>query len=99
LTTYKDSFAEKLYLDKVIAPKTAATPATNGVGALQFFNYPNDRNTEDLNGNYDELNGALAALDSIEQQVEDSGIAHLQMTGMNDSMEGASLNDASDYNL
>lgn len=99
LTAYKDSFSEKLYLDKVMKPKTAAATATNGVGALQFFNYPNDRAGEDLNGSYNELNGALAALDSIEQQVEDSGIAHMQMNGMYDTMEGAGINDASDYNL
>lgn len=93
LTAYKDNFSQKLYLDKVGGAKAGTT---NGVGELQFFNYPND-----MNGAYDELSGELSALSSIERQIEESGMAHMQVTGigMMEQMEGTGLSDVSDYNL
>ena len=74
---YKDSFMEKTYLDKVMRKKQKAQEETSGFGNLQFFNYGND-----VNGAYDELNGELAALDNIQRQIEESGMAHMQMTGI-----------------
>jgi len=68
LMAYKENFSEKLYLDKIIKQKSAAA-ATNGMGELQYFNYNND------------LNGGLNALNSIEDQLIESGMQFQQMTG------------------
>lgn len=67
LTAYKENFSEKLYLDKIIKQKSAA--AANGIGELQYFNYPS------------EMNGGLNALDTIEQQLIESGMQFQQMQG------------------
>lgn len=68
LMAYKENFSEKLYLDKIIKQKSTAA-ATNGMGELQYFNYNND------------LNGGLNALESIENQLIESGMQFQQMTG------------------
>lgn len=68
LTAYKENFSEKLYLDKIIKQKSA-TAAANGIGELQYFNYPG------------EMNGGLNALDTIEQQLIESGMQFQQMQG------------------
>lgn len=68
LMAYKENFSEKLYLDKIIKKKSAAA-ATNGMGELQYFNYNND------------LSGGLNALESIENQLIESGMQFQQMTG------------------
>lgn len=68
LMAYKENFSEKLYLDKIIKQKSAAA-ATNGIGELQYFNYNND------------LSGGLNALESIENQLIESGMQFQQMTG------------------
>lgn len=82
MVAYGETLKEKLYLDKVL-PKKAADESTNGMGELQFFQHP------DMSGAYHELNNELAALDHIERQIENSGIAHMQMTGIGmGDMEG-----------
>ena len=60
---YKESFAEKLYLDKFKKKSGAAT--TNGFGNLQYFSYPSQ-----------EFSGDLAALNDIEQQLTDSALQY-----------------------
>jgi hypothetical protein len=60
LKAYKDTFGEKLYLDKLLK-KAAAVTGTDGFGELQYFTYPDNS-----------MNGSLAALDDIEQQIEES---------------------------
>ena len=67
LMAYKENFSEKLYLDKILKQKSAA--ATNGFGQLQYFNYDQ------------EMNGGLNALNSIEDQLIESGMQFQQMTG------------------
>lgn len=97
LTIYKDSFAQKLYLDKMVGSKagtsTTITATTNGIGELQLFNYPND-----MNGAVDELSGELSALSSIERQIEESAAAQMQMAG-SDAIDGTGLSDVSDLNF
>ncbi len=111
MNAYKDNFAEKLYLDKVLHKNASGKQSkeeTSGFGDLQFFNYPNDRQA------YHELHNELSALDSIERQIEESGMEHMQMTGIGSGMGymeevgdigelgemgELSLVDASDYNL
>lgn len=76
LQVYKDTFSEKLYLDKIIRKKAAGT---SGFGDVQYFSYPN------------EINGDLAALDTIEQQLAESGMQQLQMAGALPEMSDAEL--------
>lgn len=98
IQAYKDNFSEKLFIDKLTGRRSANTESANGIGELQFFNYPND-----VNGAYDEL----AALEDLEQQIAQSGIDQMQVSGMGEFGEFgefgeigelASL-DASDLNL
>jgi len=62
LSAFKDAWMEKLMLDKVFKKKdaTTLTGTTNGIGDVQFFDYP------------DTVNGDLAALNEIENQLADS---------------------------
>jgi hypothetical protein len=106
LNAYKDNFSEKLYLDTLLHKKKASAKEkeVSGFGQLQFFNYPNDSNSR---GN------EYAALESIERQVQESGMSHMQMRGLGDREDredredtdgigdpgDLSLVDASDYNL
>lgn len=76
LQAYKESMKEKLYLDKIIKKQKDAA-ATNGIGELQYFTYN------------DPMNGHLAALDDIEQQVAESAMQFRgQMTGDDDYLIG-----------
>lgn len=58
MQAFKESFSEKLYLDK-LKKKGISSGATNGFGDLQYFSYPNQD---------------LAALDAIEDQLTDSAM-------------------------
>lgn len=57
LKAYRETFSEKLYLDKILKKAQAA----NGIGELQYFTYPDTS-----------MNGSLAALDDIEDQIAES---------------------------
>lgn len=58
MQAFKESFSEKLYLDK-LKKKGIASGTTSGFGELQYFSYPNQD---------------LAALDAIEDQLTDSAM-------------------------
>jgi len=96
MLTYKNNFTGKLYLDKIMPKKTEDKETTGGFGELQFFSYPND-----MNGSNDELNGELSALERIERQIEESGMAHMQMTGTEGFGEAGAMGitDIADLNL
>lgn len=77
LKAYKESMTEKFFLDKILKKKVAAAAAANGIGELQYFSYP------------DPMNGHLAALDDIEQQIAESAMQFQgQMTGEDDLQIG-----------
>lgn len=59
--SFKDSIASKLFLDKIIKKKTEEN--TNGVGAVQYYEYPNENKELDF-----------SALDRLHNQVVQSGI-------------------------
>ena len=59
LQAYKESMKDKFYLDKIMKKKAATT---SGIGELQYFTYP------------DTMNGELAALNDIEQQIAESAM-------------------------
>lgn len=60
LQAYRETFSEKLYLDKLLKKKSADVSMT-GMGDLQYFTYPDAG-----------MNGSLAALDDIEEQIAES---------------------------
>ncbi len=62
---YKETFSEKLFLDKLIVKKGIAA---NGIGDVQYFTYPNEMNQN-------------PALDYIENQITESGLQQMQATG------------------
>ncbi len=57
LKAYRESFSEKLYLDKILKKKASM----EGFGELQYFTYPDSS-----------MNTGLAALDDIENQIAES---------------------------
>ncbi len=59
LQAYKESLKEKFFLDKILKKNSLA----GGIGDLQYFSYPDNS-----------LNGGLAALDDIEQQIAESAL-------------------------
>ena len=59
--SFKDSIASKLFLDKIIKKKTEET--TNGIGEVQYYEYPNENKELDF-----------SALDRLHNQVVQSGI-------------------------
>lgn len=59
LLAYKETISERLYLDKILKKKGIST--TSGFGDLQYFTYPGNS-----------MNGALSALDDIEDQIAES---------------------------
>ena len=64
---------EKFYLDKIMKKKAAST-GTSGFGELKYFTYPEYS-----------MNGQLAALDDIEQQIAQSAMQFQgQMTSEDD---------------
>ncbi|MBI3502307.1 MAG: hypothetical protein HY063_10985 [Bacteroidetes bacterium] len=71
---FKDTFKEKLFLDKVLKSKEEKKndESTKGVGDVQYFTYPENKEL----GEGKELD--LTALDKIEKQVADAGAAALQ---------------------
>lgn len=94
VVAFKNTFSQKLYLDKIMKKKTAAT--VTGMGNLQYFNYANEV-------------AGLEALSNVEEQIENSALNRLQMSGnsigaTDDALPGmqgplAELSDVSDYIL
>ena len=61
IKSFKDSFVSKLFLDKIIKKKTE--DGANGVGAVQYYEYPNENKELDF-----------SALDRLQNQIVQSGI-------------------------
>lgn len=79
LQAYRETFSEKLYLDKLLKKKLAAT--TEGFGELQYFTYPDNS-----------MNGTLAALDDIEDQIAESARQFQgRLAGSDDDLEMGDL--------
>ena len=76
LQAYKETFSEKLFLDKLTSKKSQAT---NGMGNVQYFTYP------------DEMNGATPALDYIENQIAESGMQQMEVAGGDFEMDMAGM--------
>ena len=79
MMNFKDSFSQKLFLDKVLKPKEEKKEdtTTKGVGEVQYFTYP--ENKELGEGEQKELD--LTALDRLEKQVAESGTSFSKKQG------------------
>ena len=66
---FKDSFSQKLFLDKILKSKQEKKEdeTTKGIGEVQYFTYPENKEL----GEGSELD--LTALDRLEKQVSESG--------------------------
>ncbi len=92
MVAFKDTFSQKLYLDKFMKKKTDAT--VTGLGDLQYFNYANEV-------------AGLAALNNMEDQIASSAMSRLPASDGNIGTVGEAvlpamdsvLSDVSDYNL
>jgi len=79
---FKDSIESKLFLDKIIKKKDAAPKKenTNGIGAVQYFTYPNQNKELDF-----------SALDHLEKQIQQSGAEYqknIQGTEEEETVQG-----------
>lgn len=72
LMNFKDSFTSKLFLDKIIKKKNEES--TNGIGAVQYYEYPNENKELDF-----------SALDRLHNQVVQSGIDYKKTMQGNES--------------
>jgi hypothetical protein len=74
---FKDTFSQKLFLDKVLKSKEQKKEeeTTKGVGEVQYFTYPENKEL----GEGKELD--LTALDRLEKQVIESGNSFSKETG------------------
>jgi hypothetical protein len=61
IKSFKDSFVSKLFLDKIIKKKTE--DGANGIGAVQYYDYPHENKELDF-----------SALDRLQNQIVQSGI-------------------------
>jgi len=75
IMNFKDSFSQKLYLDKLhmLKSKQAKKEGTSGMGEVQYFTYPE---TRELGEGPD-----LTSLDRIEKQIADSAASFSQIHG------------------
>lgn len=93
MMNFKDSFSQKLFLDKIIKPKAPAETkeeSTKAVGEVQYFTYPENKELGESTAT--ELD--LTALDRLEKQVVKSGdeFSKKQGTGMLPSSDMGEIN-------
>lgn len=74
INTYKTSFLEKTYVDKIKALQNGKTKGTDGFGDVQYFTYPQNL----LEGANDELE----ALNRIENHIANQGLQQAQISGI-----------------
>jgi len=98
LLALKDDMKKRIFLDKVLKAKEKKEEktdeeGTNGLGQVQYFVYPNA----------EESMGAVEmnALDTIQKQIQESGMRFNQVSGLEDEMlngEEENLNGEEDLN-
>lgn len=85
IMSFKDSIVAKLFLDKIIKKKNTGESAANGIGAVQYFTYPNQNKELDF-----------SALDHLEKQIQQSGAEYQKsIRGMEDTDQPFDLSDTS----
>lgn len=86
--TFKDTFSQKLWLDKILKKTDAAKP-TNGLGDVQYFTYPQQEGLPV--GDVGEID--LSALDRIEQQIKQQAKSTPAVSGAYSDESMGSLDD------
>ena len=91
LKAFKEDLKHRLFLDKIIKSKkkSEGDQATNGIGEVQYFNYPN----KELQGSTLDFN----ALDNLERQIALSAEKYAAKNGMS-GLDGE-MGAIEDYNL
>lgn len=77
LMNFKDSFTQKLYLDKIIKKKEEK--GTEGVGEVKYFLYPGQEENKQVD---------LSALNLLESQLVKSAVEHEQKNSTETPVEG-----------
>lgn len=82
MKAFGENIKERFYLDKIIKPKSAEEGAS-GLGKVQYFKYPMQKDLKDQPLD-------MSALDSIEQQIAESGKQYEQkLSGAYDELSGS----------
>jgi hypothetical protein len=82
MKAFGENFKKQLYLDKIIKPKSAEEGA-NGLGKVQYFKYPSQKNLKDQPLD-------MSVLENIEQQIAESGKQYEQkLSGAYDELSGS----------
>jgi hypothetical protein len=98
MSAFKEEFKRKLFLDKIIKSKKPEDEktdeqATNGMGEVQYFNYPNSKELEGTEEH-------LKTLDRIEKQVEESARKFEAKQSVSGGLQGEmGMMDISDQNF
>ncbi|MBK7763674.1 MAG: hypothetical protein IPI46_09915 [Bacteroidetes bacterium] len=89
LNTYKKSFMEKTYIDKIKTLKQGKTKATDGFGEVQYFTYPQNL-LEGANDDFDILN-------RIENHISNQGLQLSQVNGITEFETPLEMGELNDY--
>ncbi len=77
LTAYKESFMQKLFLDKILKKKQASTSGdgTSGIGEVKYFVYPGNKNKELDMSELERIEKAVAnSAEQFKQEQQTEGI-------------------------
>lgn len=89
LNTYKKSFLEKTYIDKIKAIQQGKTKATDGVGEVQYFTYPQNL-LEGANDDFEILN-------RIENHIANQGLILSQVNGITEFDTPSEIGQLNDF--
>ncbi len=83
MAAFREEFKRKLFLDKILKSKKKSPPeeGIKGVGEVQYYTYPNEKELEGIEGH-------LSALDQIEKQVEESAKTFESQQHVSGGLEG-----------
>jgi hypothetical protein len=89
LNTYKKSFLEKTYIDKIKTLQQGKTKATDGVGEVQYFTYPQNL-LEGANDDFEILN-------RIENHIANQGLQLSQVNGITEFDTPSEIGQLNDF--
>ena len=89
LNTYKKSFMEKTYFDKIKTLQKGKSKATDGFGEVQYFTYPQNL-LEGANDDFEVLN-------RIENHIANQGLQQAQINGISEFEDFSQIAEVSDF--
>jgi hypothetical protein len=89
INTYKKSFMEKTYLDKIKTLQKGKSKAVDGMGEVQYFTYPQNL-LEGANDDYDILN-------RIENHIANEGMQRAQINGITEFENSSEANQVIEF--